>query len=50
MSFGIGVGDILAVIKLATKVRKEFAGAPDQFKAITDEWVLTFLICIHNSD
>ncbi|KAJ5381577.1 uncharacterized protein N7496_004005 [Penicillium cataractarum] len=37
MSFGIGVGDFLAVIKLATKVRREFAGAPDQFKAISDE-------------
>ncbi|KAH8194682.1 hypothetical protein TruAng_011151 [Truncatella angustata] len=37
MSFGFGVGDFLAVIKLANEVRKDFAGAPDQFQQITAE-------------
>jgi hypothetical protein len=39
MSFGFSIGDFLAVIELASKVRKEFIGAPDQFKHITDEYV-----------
>ncbi|KAJ5906798.1 uncharacterized protein N7473_003714 [Penicillium subrubescens] len=37
MSFGFSVGDFLAVINLANKIRKDFAGAPDHFKAISDE-------------
>jgi hypothetical protein len=38
MSFGFSVGDFLAAIQLANKIRKEFANAPSQFKAITDEY------------
>lgn len=37
MSFGFSVSDFLAVYQLASKIRKEFVGAPSQFKAITDE-------------
>ncbi|KAH8193937.1 hypothetical protein TruAng_011895 [Truncatella angustata] len=37
MSFGFSVGDFLAVIELANRVRKDFAGAPDQFQQITHE-------------
>ena len=37
MSFGVSVGDFLAVIELAKKVRKEFSGAPSQFSAIAAE-------------
>lgn len=37
MSFGFGVGDFLAVIELATKIRKEFVGAPSQYRALSDE-------------
>ncbi|CAG8419070.1 unnamed protein product [Penicillium salamii] len=37
MSFGFGVGDFLAVIQTAHKIRKEFAEAPIQFKAISKE-------------
>ncbi|KAI1876773.1 uncharacterized protein JN550_000845 [Neoarthrinium moseri] len=37
MSFGFSVGDFLAVIKLANGVRKDFAGAPDQFHQISSE-------------
>jgi hypothetical protein len=40
MSFGFGVGDFIAVFELANKVRKEFAAAPSQFKAISDEYVI----------
>ncbi|KAK9415420.1 hypothetical protein SUNI508_10444 [Seiridium unicorne] len=35
MSFGFGAGDFIAIIKLAHKVRRDFAGAPDQFQQIT---------------
>jgi hypothetical protein len=38
MSFGFSVGDFIEAIKLAHKIRKEFADAPSQFKAISDEW------------
>ncbi|KAL1882942.1 hypothetical protein Daus18300_000580 [Diaporthe australafricana] len=37
MSFGFGVGDFLAVIQLATKLRKNFSDAPEQFEVISDE-------------
>ena len=37
MNFGFSVGDIIAIVELANKVRKDFVGAPDQFKAISDE-------------
>ncbi|OGM41499.1 hypothetical protein ABOM_008920 [Aspergillus bombycis] len=37
MSFGFSIGDFLTVIELANKIRKEFVGAPSQFKAINDE-------------
>jgi hypothetical protein len=39
MSFGFGVGDFVVVFELVNKVRKEFADAPSQFKAILDEYV-----------
>lgn len=41
MSFGFSVGDFLAAIELANRIRKEFVNAPSQFKAIADEYVLT---------
>jgi hypothetical protein len=37
MSFGFGVGDFLAVTEFATKIRKELAGAPSQYRALSDE-------------
>jgi hypothetical protein len=40
MSFGFGVGDFIAVFELANKIRKEFADAPNQFKAISNEYVI----------
>ena len=39
MSFGFSVGDFIAAIELANKIRKEFVDAPGQFKAISDECV-----------
>lgn len=39
MSFGFGVGDFLAVIGLVNKLRQDFASAPPQLKAISDECV-----------
>ena len=33
------MGDLIAVLELANKIRKEFADAPSQFKAISDEYV-----------
>ncbi|KAJ5892886.1 hypothetical protein N7504_009577 [Penicillium tannophilum] len=37
MSFGIGVGDFLATLKLADELKKRFAQAPSEFKAISGE-------------
>lgn len=39
MSFGFSVGDFIAAIELAKRIRKEFVDAPSQFKAISDEYV-----------
>jgi hypothetical protein len=39
MSIGFGVGDFIALLEFANKLRKEFAGAPRQFKSISDEYV-----------
>ncbi|OCK74144.1 hypothetical protein K432DRAFT_430203, partial [Lepidopterella palustris CBS 459.81] len=36
MSFGFSLGDFLAVIQLANKIRKDFAGAPSEFKGALD--------------
>jgi len=36
MSFGFGVSDFLAVIQLANKIRKDFAGAPNEFNRAVD--------------
>jgi hypothetical protein len=37
MSFGLSIGDIITVAKLANKIRQRFVNAPEQFKAISDE-------------
>ena len=39
MSFGFSVGDFIAAIEFANKIRREFVYAPSQFKAISDEYV-----------
>lgn len=39
MSFGFSVGDFIAILELANKIRKEFVGAPSQLKNISDEYV-----------
>lgn len=44
MSFGFSIGDCLAVIELAKKIRKDFAGAPEQFQQITAECVHCLLL------
>jgi len=43
MSFGFSIGDFIMAIELANRIRKEFAGAPSQFKEISDE--LVFKLC-----
>ncbi|KAI6767694.1 hypothetical protein HG530_005703 [Fusarium avenaceum] len=37
MSFGFSVGDIIAVVTLASKIRKDFKGAPKQFNSISED-------------
>ncbi|KAL4923581.1 ankyrin repeat-containing domain protein [Aspergillus undulatus] len=37
MSFGFGVGDFLAVLKLADRARKQFVDAPGQLWAVSDD-------------
>ena len=44
MSFGFSVGDFIAAIELANKVRRDFVDAPGQFKAISDECVFLYKI------
>jgi len=39
MSFGISIGDIIALGKLATRIGQRFLNAPGQFRAISDESV-----------
>ena len=43
MSFGFSVSDLVTLLQLANKIRKEFADAPSQFKAISDEYVMLLL-------
>ncbi len=40
MSFGFSVGDFITVLRLAKKIRQRFVDAPEQFKAIAEEYVL----------
>lgn len=37
MSFGFSVGDFLAVINLATQIRKQFSDAPKHFRDLSDD-------------
>ncbi|ODM20957.1 hypothetical protein SI65_04010 [Aspergillus cristatus] len=37
MTFGYGIGDFIAVLKLANDVRKQFVNAPGHFKALSEE-------------
>lgn len=37
MSFGFSIGDIFATLKLADELKKRFAQAPSEFKAISGE-------------
>ena len=39
MSFGFSIGDFIKVLQLANDIRKQFVGAPDQFKGISDEFI-----------
>lgn len=42
MSFGFGVGDFLAVLKLANGLRKDFVAAPTQLRSIHTEFVPSY--------
>jgi hypothetical protein len=37
MSFGIGVGDLIALIKLANNIKERLTRAPDQLRACLEE-------------
>lgn len=49
MSFGFSIGDFIAVIELANRLRKDFVDAPSQFKDISDEYVI-LIIFLSNAD
>ncbi|KFY30094.1 hypothetical protein V493_02139 [Pseudogymnoascus sp. VKM F-4281 (FW-2241)] len=49
MSFGFSVGDFIAAIELANKIRKEFVDAPSQFKAVSAE-IRSLLIVLQDAD
>ena len=38
MSFGFSIGDFITAIELVNQLRKDFAGAPSQFNALSDEY------------
>jgi hypothetical protein len=42
MSFGFSIGDFVTIIELVTKIQKDFAAAPVQFKDISDEYLGCF--------
>ncbi|KAI8714078.1 NACHT domain-containing protein [Fusarium sp. LHS14.1] len=44
MSFGFSIGDFLAAAQLAHKIRKDFSGAPSQFKSLSDETKLLSMV------
>jgi hypothetical protein len=43
MSFGFSIGDFITTIGLLNQLRKDFAGAPSQFKALSDEYAISNL-------
>jgi hypothetical protein len=47
MSFGVSVGDFVAVLSLANKLRKDFVGAPSQYRSIAKEFVPSAYVIIH---
>lgn len=50
MSFGFSVGDFLAVIELANKIRRDFVGAPKQFQDISMEYALLATFYKYNAN
>lgn len=49
MSFGFGVGDFLAVLRLSNEIRKRLVVAPDDFRAVSEE-VRSFGIILQDID
>ncbi|CZR68597.1 uncharacterized protein PAC_18496 [Phialocephala subalpina] len=49
MSFGFNVGDFIAAIELANKIRKEFVDAPSQLKVISNE-IRSLSIVLQDAD
>jgi hypothetical protein len=49
MSFSFSVGDFIAVIELANKIRKDFVDAPSQFQAVSDEYTILTTV-LSNTD
>jgi len=50
MSFGFSIGDFITVLQLANDIRKQFVGAPHQFKDIFDEFVACPTISVAFAD
>ena len=48
MSFGFSIGDLVTLIDLANKIRKQFVGAPSQLQKISDEYVRRIGIFVFN--
>lgn len=39
MAFSLGIGDVIAILKLANDIRDRFTDAPKQFEAVSSEYV-----------
>jgi hypothetical protein len=45
MSFGFGVGDLIAVANIVNTICRRLIDASDQFKAIGEEYVIPLSVC-----
>ena len=44
MSFGMGLGDFIEVLKLANAVRQKWVDAPGEYASIREQYVVTPLV------
>jgi hypothetical protein len=46
MSFGFSVGDFVTVFQIVQKILEQVVGAPEQYKAISDEYATLMNLCL----
>jgi hypothetical protein len=50
MSFGFSMGDFAAVFQIVQKIYEQIRDAPEQYRAISNEYALPMILCpcLHN--